>query len=43
VAGSFLPAGDGRKIPGEELAAYYAQSDICKIFLENLDKAVSYF
>jgi hypothetical protein len=40
VAGSFQPAGNGKKISGEELAAYYSRGDLCKIFLENLDKMV---
>jgi hypothetical protein len=37
VAGSFLLGSKGQKVSGSELADYYAQSDICRLFLENID------
>jgi hypothetical protein len=41
VAGSFLPSGhSGKKISGSELAAYYANGDLCRIFMENIDTMV---
>jgi hypothetical protein len=41
VAGSFLSSGhNGKKISGSELAAYYANGDLCRMFMENIDTMV---
>jgi ABC-type multidrug transport system ATPase subunit len=41
VAGSFTPSHDGKIIGGGELATYYAQSDLCRVFMENIDTMVA--
>eukprot|EP01035_Chromulina_nebulosa_P017867 gene17867-23483_t len=41
VAGSFLQASDGKHITGNELANYYATSDLCRVFLENIDTMIA--
>ncbi|CAM9157731.1 unnamed protein product [Ectocarpus fasciculatus] len=41
VAGCFIPGGNGEKVPGEELAAYYAKGDLFRLFMENIDTMVA--
>ena len=41
VGGSFTPSHDGKYISGSELANYYAQSDLCRVFMENIDTMIA--
>lgn len=41
VAGSFLPSSEGKRVAGQELAAYYSSSDLCRVFLENIDTMIA--
>ena len=41
VGGSFTPAGNGKFIPGSELASYYASSELCRVFMENIDTMIA--
>jgi ABC-type multidrug transport system ATPase subunit len=41
VGGSFTAAHDGKIISGGELATYYSQSDLCRVFMENIDTMVA--
>jgi ABC-type multidrug transport system ATPase subunit len=41
VGGSFTAAHDGKIISGNELATYYAQSDLCRVFMENIDTMIA--
>ena len=43
VAGSFLLSANGKKISGTELANYYSNGDLCRVFMENIDTMVSGF
>ena len=41
VAGSFLPASNGKKISGEDLALHYTKSDYCRSFSENVEAMIA--
>ena len=41
VGGSFTSSHDGKTISGGELATYYAQSDLCRVFMENIDTMIA--
>lgn len=41
VGGSFTAAGNGKFIPGSELANYYAGGELCRVFMENIDTMIA--
>jgi ABC-type multidrug transport system ATPase subunit len=41
VAGSFLHSSEGKRVSGQELASLYNSSDLCRVFLENIDTMIA--
>lgn len=41
VAGGFLPASNGKTIPGTELASYYSGGELYRLFIENIDTMIA--
>lgn len=41
VGGSFINSHEGHRISGQELAALYAKSELCRVFLENIDTTIA--
>jgi len=41
VGGSFTKSHDGKTVTGSELATYYAQSDLYRVFMENIDTMIA--